>query len=144
MTMPSTDGATTSPAWVAVCDVESVPREGGACVRFEGAQIAIFRVGRPEKWFAVQNRCPHWNEMVLSRAMTGAQRYEPKIACPMHKRSYSLVDGRCLSGDPLSLEVFEVREESGVVYLRRPPDEFIERERALAKNGRDGALASAS
>ncbi len=117
-----------SQEWIAVCDAAAVAPEGGACIRYRGAQIALFRVGA--EWYAVQNRCPHWNEMVLSRALTGACGDEPKIACPMHKKTFSLRDGRCLSGEDYAVATFNVEVRDGVVYIREPSEEFVRRETA--------------
>ncbi len=133
MSLPQLNG---SACWVPVCDVESVLPGGGACVTFEGVQVAIFRMEGSGKWYATQNRCPHWNEMVLSRALTGSHGDEPKIACPMHKRTFSLRDGRCLSGDDLAIETFAVRVEEGVVYLSTPGAAFLERERSATSEAR--------
>jgi len=125
--------------WIPVCDEDRVPRGGGVCVRLEGTQIAIFRVADGERtaWFATQNRCPHWNEMVLSRSLTGADGDEPKIACPMHKKTFSLKDGRCLSGDELAIETFPVEVRDGKVWLMELPASFVagERDRAEPRHG---------
>ena len=115
--------------WVAVCDVDDVPRDGGACVLLDGVQIAVFHIATPERWYATQNRCPHWNEMVLWRALTGEQDGKPKIACPMHKKAFSLDTGACLSGDDLALRTFSVKVADGRVYLARPAVEFVHAER---------------
>ena len=106
--------------WIGVCDADSVQPGSGVCVNLEGTQIAIFRMDATDQWFATQNRCPHWGEMVLSRALTGCDDGEPKIACPMHKMTFSLRDGRCLSGGELAIETFDIRVEAGVVQLSLP------------------------
>lgn len=112
--------------WVPVCRVEDVPPDSGATVLLGGAQIAIFRFSRPDRWFASQNRCPHWNEMVLARGLTGDAGGEPKVACPMHKRTYSLVDGRCLNVEAAGIQTIEIRIEEGMVHLpARLPDSLL-------------------
>jgi nitrite reductase (NADH) small subunit len=115
--------------WVKVCRTEQVPDDGGACVTYEGVQIAVFRVAARNAWFAVQNRCPHWNEMVLSRAMTGEDEGSLKIACPMHKRTYSLEGGRCLSGDAEDIAAFAVKIEGDEVWIEKPSEQFLTTER---------------
>ena len=113
--------------WVAVCRADRVLDDAGVCVHVDGVQIAVFRVG--ESWCAVQNRCPHWNEMVLARAMTGEVGGEPKIACPMHKRTFSLRSGRCLSGEVACLRTFAARVVGGQVEIEPPDAEFAAAER---------------
>ena len=109
------------PTWIAVCNATDVPPDGGACVLYRGMQIAVFHLAARGEWYAVQNRCPHWNELVLWRGMTGERDGEPKIACPMHKRSFSLRTGACLSEETESIRTFPVRvDRDGVdedVYL---------------------------
>jgi NAD(P)H-dependent nitrite reductase small subunit len=94
-------------------------------------QIAVFHLAQRGEWYAVQNRCPHWNELVLWRGIVGERDGEPKVACPMHKRSFSLRSGTCLSQDAESIRTFPVRvDEDGLVWIEAPPEEVVARERA--------------
>jgi NAD(P)H-dependent nitrite reductase small subunit len=116
--------------WIAVCRASDVPEDGGACVLYRGMQIAIFHLASRGEWYAVQNRCPHWNELVLWRGMTGESNGEPKVACPMHKRSFSLRTGACLSQDVESIRTFPVRvDPDGSVWIEAPPEEVVVGER---------------
>ena len=105
--------------WLAACREEDIPAEGGACVLLEGEQIAIFRFERRAEWFATQNLCPHKQQMSLSRGMTGSMgdACEPKVACPFHKKTFSLRTGSCLSGDDYRIRTYPVRVKSGKVYV---------------------------
>ena len=115
--------------WIPVCRVDDVPEDGGACVLYEGVQIAIFHLAARGEWYAVQNRCPHWHEMVLWRGMTGEHEGVPKIACPMHKRAFSLQTGACLSDEQLALHTFAVRVVDDTVLLKRPAADVLAAER---------------
>ena len=42
------------------------------------------------------------SEFVLSRGMLGDQNGTPKVACPLHKKTFSLESGACLSGEDYS------------------------------------------
>jgi len=106
--------------WLRVCRVDDVPADGGACVLVGDLQVAVFHLVADDAWYAVENRCPHWNEMVLSRGLTGEQDGEAKIACPMHKKTFSLNSGACLSGEPLCIRTFAVRVIDGGVHLKNP------------------------
>lgn len=56
--------------------------------------------------------------MALSRGMTGTHNGEPKVACPFHKKTFSLEDGRCLSDDTeCSLTTYPVKVEGDQVYI---------------------------
>ncbi len=103
--------------WTLACYVEDVPDNGGACVKLHDEQIAIFHFTRRGEWFATQNMCPHRRQMVLSRGMIGSQGDEPKVACPFHKKTFSLQTGECLSGDECSIKTYPIKTENGKVFI---------------------------
>ncbi len=113
-------GAPRGPRWVRVCRLEDVRPEEGVCALVDGVQVALFRLPPGERWYAIENRCPHWGEMVLSRGLVGESGGEPRVACPMHKRLFSLDTGRCLSEGGEGVRTFEVAVERGAVFVRRP------------------------
>lgn len=104
-------------AWFRAGRVSDFPPNGGACVRYQGMQIAVFHFVRRSEWFACQNLCPHKRQMVLSRGILGSVGDEPKVACPFHKRSFSLQTGECLNASEERIRVFPVKVEEGWVYL---------------------------
>ncbi len=103
--------------WFAACRTEDVPANGGVCVKYNDTQIALFHFSRRNEWYATQNECPHRKQMALSRGMIGTQNNEPKVACPFHKKTFSLVTGECLSGDECAIKTYKVQEEDGTVYI---------------------------
>ena len=105
--------------WRLACHVTDVPSDGGACVSFGDEQIAIFNFSRRNQWYATENRCPHKQQMALSRGMTGSagEQCEPKVACPFHKKTFSLVTGECLSGDEYKIRTYPVKVENGKIYV---------------------------
>ena len=103
--------------WFKACRTADVPANGGVCVKYHDVQIALFYFKRRNEWFASQNLCPHRRQMVLSRGLIGSQQGEPKVACPFHKKTYSLVTGQCLSGDECSIKTYPVRVENNFVYI---------------------------
>jgi NAD(P)H-dependent nitrite reductase small subunit len=113
--------------WVRVARVADVPREGGIAVHHGDAQIAVFRFASRGEWYATQNMCPHKQEMVLARGLLGDQAGTPKVACPLHKKTYDLKSGACLSGDALSIATFPVRVEGDEVFVELPPAEELAR-----------------
>ena len=104
-------------SWFAACRAEDVPENGGVCVKYKEEQIALFYFTRKNEWYATQNECPHRKQMALSRGMIGAQGDEPKIACPFHKKTFSLATGKCLSGDECSIKTYAVKVEEGMVFI---------------------------
>jgi len=105
-------------SWFAACHTEDVPENGGVCVKYKDEQIALFHFTRRNEWYATQNECPHRKQMALSRGLIGTQGDEPKIACPFHKKTFSLETGECLSGDECSIRTYPVKVENGKVYIK--------------------------
>ena len=103
--------------WFKACKVEDVPVNGGVCVKYDDVQIALFHFTRRGEWYATQNECPHRMQMALSRGMIGTQNGEPKLACPFHKKTFSLVTGECLSGDECSIKTYPVKVHGDEVYI---------------------------
>jgi nitrite reductase (NADH) small subunit len=80
-------------------------------------QIAVFNFRSRGEWYACQNMCPHKKDMVLSRGLLGDQDGEPKIACPQHKKTFSLRTGRNLGGEAYCLRLFPVKVEGREVFV---------------------------
>jgi nitrite reductase (NADH) large subunit len=109
-------------AWTRVARAADVPPDTGACIRWGNTEIALFNFASRGQWHACENRCPHTNAAVLSRGIIGDECGVPKVACPMHKKTFSLEDGQCLSGEGLSIETYPVKVEGGFVYIELPPE----------------------
>ncbi len=103
--------------WFNVGVAAEFPDNGGLCFKHEQLQIAVFNFSHRKEWYACQNLCPHRMQMALSRGIIGSQSDEPKVACPFHKRSFSLRDGQCLNGDEPAIVTFPVKVEDGSVYV---------------------------
>lgn len=106
--------------WFFACYTDDVPENGGVCVKYDDIQIAVFNFSRRGEWFATQNLCPHKQQMVLSRGMIGStgDQCEPKVACPFHKKTFSLITGECLSGDDFQIKTYSLKIHDGKVYIR--------------------------
>ena len=103
--------------WFKAAKVKDFPEDGGACVKYKDLQIAVFNFSRRGEWYACQNMCPHKMQMVLSRGMIGSLGEEPKVACPFHKKSFSLKTGECLNADECNIDVYPVKVEGDDVYI---------------------------
>lgn len=93
------------------------PENGGACIKYKDKQIAVFNFTRKKKWYACQNLCPHKMEMVLARGMIGDAAGIAKVACPLHKKTFSLENGENLNGTELAIAVYPVKIENNRVYV---------------------------
>jgi nitrite reductase (NADH) large subunit len=112
--------------WVRVGRVDDFPLEGGAAVKYGKCQIAVFHFTSRNEWYATQNMCPHKRAFVLSRGIIGDQAGMPKVACPLHKKTFSLSNGDCLSDAGYSIRVFPVKVEGGEIYLQLPPEDVLD------------------
>lgn len=91
---------------------------GGACIKYDHEQIAVFHFTAPGKWFATQNLCPHKHQMILSRGLIGESQGEPKVACPFHKNTFSLVSGKCLSSSEIgAIKTYQVKIQDDFVFI---------------------------
>ena len=103
--------------WFKAATIKDFPTDGGACVKYKDKQIAVFNFARENKWYACQNVCPHKMEMVLSRGMIGDHKGTPKVACPLHKKTFSLENGENLNGDIDPIAVYPVKIENDTVFI---------------------------
>ena len=103
--------------WFKAAPVEAFPKNGGACVKYKSLQIAVFNFERLNQWYACQNLSPEKQEMVLSRGMIGDQNGIPKVACPLHKKTFSLITGENLNGDIPAIATYPVKIEDKFVYI---------------------------
>ncbi len=103
--------------WFKAAKVSDFPKDGGACIKYKEKQIAVFNFERKNEWYACQNVCPHKMEMVLSRGMIGDHNGTPKVACPLHKKTFSLENGENLNGDLEAIATYPVKIEGDDVYV---------------------------
>lgn len=103
--------------WFKAAPVEAFAKNGGACVKYKNKQIAVFNFQRRDEWYACQNLSPERKENVLSRGMIGDENGIPKVACPLHKKTFSLVTGENLNGDLEAIATYPVKVENNFVYI---------------------------
>ena len=103
--------------WFKAASIKDFPKDGGACVKYKEKQIAVFNFAKTNSWYACQNVCPHKMEMVLSRGMIGDDKGTPKVACPLHKKTFSLENGENLNGEEDAIATYPVKIEEENVYI---------------------------
>lgn len=113
--------------WVTVGTVDDFPMDGGAAIKYGKSQIAVFNYTSIGQWYASQNMCPHKKAFVLSRGMVGQAGETPKVACPLHKKTFSLENGESLQDEEYSIRTFPVRVVDGNVQLELPPTEVLDK-----------------
>ncbi|MEE2960841.1 MAG: nitrite reductase large subunit NirB [Myxococcota bacterium] len=106
-------------AWFKAGSINELNTKGGSCVKVGNMQIALYHLPEKQTWFATQNMCPHRRDMVLSRGLTGYAGDTPKVACPQHKKTFSLLTGKGLNDPSLNIETYpvEIRDQDIYVFL---------------------------
>jgi nitrite reductase (NADH) large subunit len=135
---------TLNSTWVRVGAVADFPVDGGAAIKYGDVQIAVFNFSSRGEWYACQNMCPHKKAFVLSRGIVGTQGTVPKVACPLHKKTYSLETGECTSGDAYSVKVFPVKIVGDDVYLLLPPKHQLDAILATQLHCGSGTICSSA
>jgi nitrite reductase (NADH) small subunit len=107
--------------WIRVANENEFEANLGECVLVDGHQIAVLNTNRSH-WYAVENCCTHTGQPVLARGIIGDTNGEPKISCPLHKRAFSLVSGKCLNDDIAPVRIFPVKRESDGIYISLPAE----------------------
>lgn len=115
-----------APRWVQVGQVDEFPLDGGATIRYGKVQIAVFNLSSRGEWYASQNMCPHRKAFVLSRGIIGDASGVPKVACPLHKKTFSLETGASLQDEEYNIRTFPVKVEDNAVFLKLPPASVLD------------------
>lgn len=105
-TSPSSD-------WQKITTVEEIPALGSRVIQAPAGQIAIFRNSEDEV-FAVLDECPHKGGPLSQGIVHGKS-----VTCPLHSWNIDLSSGCAAAPDEGCVKSFEVKIESGVVWLSR-------------------------
>ena len=98
-----------------VCSLDDIVPDTGVCALVDGEQIAVFRIG--EHVFAVGNHDPFSGANVLSRGIVGDLNGELVVASPIYKQHFSLLTGRCMEDETVSVPVYRAFVEGGEVFV---------------------------
>ncbi len=101
--------------WIKVCNTQNLVKDAGVAVLVKGQQIALFSINGGV--YALGNFDPIREANVLSRGMTGDEQGELYVASPLHKERYSLLTGKCLDNDEVSIPVYPSKVEDDIVWL---------------------------
>jgi nitrite reductase (NADH) small subunit len=106
--------------WTRVCVLDDLWPNRGAAALLEGdEQVAIFRTS-DDTVYALSNIDPFSGAAVLSRGLVGDLGGVPVVASPMHKQHFDLRTGTCVDDPTVTVTVYPVRVEDGVILVGRP------------------------
>jgi nitrite reductase (NADH) small subunit len=89
-----------------ICRLDDIVPDTGVAALVGGEQIAVFRID--QKIYAIGNRDPFSGANVLSRGIVGDLKGELVVASPVYKQHFSLVTGRCIEDETVSVPVYRV------------------------------------
>ena len=102
--------------WIAVCRLERILPETGACALVAGRQVAVFRLG-DGSLHVLDNRDPCSGANVLSRGIVGDAEGVPVVFSPLFKDRFVLTTGECLEHPDIRVAVHPVRVVGGTVEV---------------------------
>lgn len=112
-----TTTTTESLHWTAVCAAGDILPDTGVCALVEGVHVAIFRVGRLQALYAIDNVDPKAGASVLSRGLVGSIGERIVVASPLYKNHFDLRSGECLEAPEHSVRAHAVRVHEGRVLV---------------------------
>eukprot|EP00980_Cylindrotheca_fusiformis_P030772 scaffold25410_cov117-Cylindrotheca_fusiformis.AAC.5 len=121
-------------SWVEVGDVSDFLPNVGTPIIYGDSQLAVFNNKAHGEWHCTQNMCPHKQAFVLSQGIVGDTNATPKVACPLHKKTFNLNSGEQIGGEEdLSILTFPVKVEGTKVLVELPS--VVELDAILGTNG---------
>ncbi|ONI77231.1 nitrite reductase (NAD(P)H) small subunit [Actinosynnema sp. ALI-1.44] len=96
-----------------------LPNRGVAALLPGDVQVAVFRTS-DDQVYALSNIDPFSRAAVISRGIVGDRGGVPVAVSPMHKNAFDLRTGVCVDDPEVSLKVFPVRVDAGVVMVGAP------------------------
>lgn len=100
--------------WLPIIALQDVPAQGARVLQTPFGDIALFRTLADEV-FALRDQCPHKGGP-LSQGIVHGRR----VACPLHNWVIDLDSGQAVKPDVGCAQRFEVKVESGQIFLAAP------------------------
>lgn len=97
--------------FIAIGEIDDIPRRGARCVNTAFGRIAVFRTAEDDV-FAMDDRCPHKGGP-LSEGMVHGR----AVTCPLHNFVISLESGAALGADEGEVQTYPVRVEDGRLFI---------------------------
>ena len=119
---PETDVfANSEKSWVQVGTISDFVPNVGTPILYGDTQLAIFNNAIRGEWYCTQNMCPHKQAFVLSQGIMGDSEGISKVACPLHKKQFSLSSGEQIGGDDeLKILTFPVKVVGDDIMVELP------------------------
>jgi len=121
---PTTDiFANSQKSWVEVGSTSDFLPNVGTPIIYGDSQLAVFNNAKRGEWYCTQNMCPHKQAFVLSQGIIGATADDvPKVACPLHKKTFDLKTGEGITDEELNILTFPVKLVGTKVLVELPAE----------------------
>ena len=104
--------------WIPVCRLDDIVPNTGVAALVGGRQVAVFRVA-DDSVHAIENHDPFSRANVLSRGIVGDLKGELVVASPVYKQHFSLVTGRCIEDEAVSVPVYGASIQGDYVMIQK-------------------------
>jgi nitrite reductase (NADH) small subunit len=104
--------------WVSVCEIDDLNPGTGVAVSLGGDQVAVFKMLKDNKIYAISNYDPIGKANVLSRGITGSIGDELVVSSPLYKQHFNLQTGECLENKDASVKTYPVRVHDKQIQLQ--------------------------
>lgn len=105
--------------WLTICKTTDIAPNTGGCAKVGDKQVAIFFSERTDALYAISNYDPIGKANVLSRGIIGSMGDQLCVASPLYKQHFNLATGVCFEDPSIQIDVFEVRQNNGVIQIRQ-------------------------
>lgn len=113
-------------AWIRVGKTSEFPPNAASAILYGDTQLAVFNNAKRGEWYCTQNMCPHKQAFVLSQGIIGDTNGSPKVACPLHKKSFSLDTGHEIGDGDLQIITFNTKVDGDDVFVELPSTEEVD------------------
>jgi nitrite reductase/ring-hydroxylating ferredoxin subunit len=103
----------THESWQLLAGLHPETTKYPARANIAGESIVIFRT--PTGFRGVQRSCPHMQATMMNAELVAN---DTMIRCPLHVFTFRLSDGKGVNCPGFRVRIYEVKEESGVLYGR--------------------------
>lgn len=98
-------------AFTRIIELSRCEKGCGTFVELAGREIAVFRLGDPERVFVIDNACPH-----ASGNLAAGPVKDGVVACPWHHWEFDLETGVCVHSDKARMRRYVAEIRDGAVW----------------------------
>jgi nitrite reductase/ring-hydroxylating ferredoxin subunit len=99
-------------AFVEVIPLARCRPNGGTFVALGDHELAVFRLGDPQRVVVIDNSCPHASGNLSGGVLTGSV-----VQCPSHQWAFDLDRGVCTHSELARVRQYPVELRDGVVWV---------------------------